>query len=78
MPPRAAGALGYVAEGFMTTTQYNPEKFPLSAELKAKGVTVEQWSTICELLRKGKGLTVLNLPMPGGMRLLNRPKLSCV
>merc|ERR1712137_451768 len=51
------GALGYVAEGFMTTTQYDPEKFPLTEALKGKGITEEKWEAICSSLRKGKGFT---------------------
>jgi len=51
------GALQYVAEGAFTTTQYNPETFPLTDELKAKGITTEQWVEICTSLRKGKGVT---------------------
>lgn len=51
------GALQYVAEGAFTTTQYNPETFPLTEALKAKGITEEQWVEICTALRKGKGMT---------------------
>ena len=33
------------------------EKFPLTPELKAKGVTDSQWADICKSLREGKGMT---------------------
>jgi hypothetical protein len=32
-------------------------RFPLTAELKAKGITDEQWAEICTSLRSGKGMT---------------------
>ena len=36
--------------------RYSPTKFPLSKELEAKGMTDEQWATVCAALAKGKGM----------------------
>ena len=52
--------LGYVGEGKVFPIggkQYNEAKFPLTEELKAKGLQEKDWVTICAALRKGKGLT---------------------
>ena len=58
MAGKPSFALGYVAEGAsMFGAQYNPEKFPLTPELKAKGLTDEKWAEICKMLREGKGMT---------------------
>jgi len=51
--------IGYVAEGGLTG-QYSPDKFPLTPELEAKGLTKEQWAKICESLAEGKGMTGLD------------------
>lgn len=60
MAGKPDGALGYVAEGAsMFGAQYNPEKFPLTPELKAKGITDAQWADVCKTLREGKGMTGL-------------------
>ena len=49
-----------VAEGAsMFGAQYDVAKFPLTPELKDKGVTEAQWADICAMLRKGKGMTGL-------------------
>ena len=57
MAGKPDGALGYVGEGAsLLGAQYNPEKFPLTAELKDKGVTDTQWADICKSLREGKGM----------------------
>lgn len=50
------GAIGYVAEGGLTG-QYSVEKFPLEAELEAKGLTSDKWEAICKSLAAGKGMT---------------------
>ena len=58
MAGKPSFALGYVAEGAsMFGAQYTPEKFPLTPELKAKGLTDEKWAEICKMLREGKGMT---------------------
>lgn len=58
MAGKPDGALCYVGEGAsMFGAQYDVEKFPLTAELKAKGVTDDQWAEICKMLREGKGMT---------------------
>lgn len=58
MAGKPEGALGYVGEGAsLFGAQYSVEKFPLTAELKAKGVTDAQWADICKMLREGKGMT---------------------
>ena len=57
----AADAIGYVAEGGLTG-QFSPEKFPLTADLEAKGLTKEKWETICSSLASGKGM----MGMDGG------------
>ena len=53
--------LGYVGEGKAMTMfggkQYNPETFPLTDAVKAAGVSAADWDAICEMLRKGKGMT---------------------
>lgn len=60
MAGKPDGALGYVGEGAsMFGAQYDPEKFPLTPEVKAKGVTDAQWANICKSLREGKGMTGL-------------------
>ena len=41
----------------MFGAQYSVDKFPLSPELQAKGVTESQWAGICASLREGKGMT---------------------
>jgi type 1 glutamine amidotransferase len=50
--------IGYAAEGnaFTRKMQYDPEAFPLTPELKKKGLTEEQWSKILEQIRSSKGL----------------------
>ena len=37
--------------------QYNPATFTLTNAVEQKGTTAEDWATICESLRKGKGIT---------------------
>jgi hypothetical protein len=52
-------AIAYVGEGafFLTGTQFSEKKFPLSEELKAKGLSEDDWAAICKSLRDGKGKT---------------------
>jgi len=51
-------ALGYVAEGAsLFGSQYDYKKFPLTPELKAKGISEEDWANICKSLKSGKGYT---------------------
>lgn len=57
----AADAIGYCAEGSLTG-QYSSEKFPLTPELEAKGLTKEDWEAICKSLASGKGM----MGMDGG------------
>lgn len=52
--------LGYVGEGKvmpMVGKQYDPKTFPLTEDVKAKGISEADWEAICESLRKGKGMT---------------------
>lgn len=53
----AADAIQYVPEGTTLGKKFDPTNQPLTSELKAKGMTDEQYETICDLLRKAFGKT---------------------
>ena len=53
----AEGAIQYVPQGPGIGKKFDHEKQPLTPELKAKGISEEDHTAICELLRTAFGLT---------------------
>ena len=53
----AEGAIQYVPQGPGIGKKFEVEKQPLTPELKAKGISEEDYAAICELLRTAFGLT---------------------
>lgn len=53
----AEGAIQYVPQGPGIGKKFDLEKQPLTPELKAKGISEEDYAAICELLRTAFGLT---------------------
>lgn len=51
------GAIQYVPQGPGIGKKFDLEKQPLTPELKAKGISEEDYAAICELLRTAFGLT---------------------
>lgn len=68
----ADDCIGYAAEGADPTglfgKQYDPATFPLTEELKAKGLAAEDWEKICTSLREAKSIPGISNVSPAHSR----------